>query len=185
MDYMQMVTKAIREGKLSADGNTWSPLTQGISAKPPGEGWTITGYKTENVPRVGKAAEGGLYSKVQVPIYTRLQAPAPAPPPPPAPAPPRVEPVNPQPLVQATNQSSGFESQIADVLKEIASNKTPMPDMSSLKIASGTNVTGNATGFARKESRARKSGQVTQGTSRVRINRLPTAAPSARVNIGV
>jgi hypothetical protein len=54
---------------------TWSPQGTGIFSgtpqKPPGEGWTITGYRTQRTPN---PKMGSGYSSAQVPIYSRSAA---------------------------------------------------------------------------------------------------------------
>ena len=78
---------------------TWSPPlgSHGYSnVKPPGEGWTLTGYKSAQVqsnnPRMGSGKR-----TIQVPIYSRIEQAAPPPPPPPSPAPAPTPPPAPQP----------------------------------------------------------------------------------------
>ena len=78
---------------------TWTPPNTGggfgpnINAKPPGKGWTITGYNTKRV-QANLPKWGSPYKTVNIPIYTRMAAApkppapaaaAPAPPPPAAP----------------------------------------------------------------------------------------------------
>jgi len=53
---------------------TWSPQSTGMfrgNQKPPGEGWTITGYRTQRTPN---PKMGSGYSSAQVPIYSRSAA---------------------------------------------------------------------------------------------------------------
>lgn len=70
---------------------TWSPPATSVGSMwsrpqlPPGEGWTITGYKPTKIRDTNPKNGSGIRT-VNVPIYTRLGAPA-APAPAPAPAP--------------------------------------------------------------------------------------------------
>ena len=111
---------------------TWSPL-QGPSyggfgpnpsLKPPGEGWSITGYKSLRVQTSNPKMGSGMKT-IQIPIYTRQTQAAPPPPPPapaPAPAPakknPKTLPTTPYtPPAGPTMKdvASQFSSQIADM----------------------------------------------------------------------
>lgn len=58
-------------------------------------------------------------------------------------------------------------------------------DMSQLSVSGSTGVTGNATGFSRKQSSARKAGLTSKGTGRLRINRTGQTSASSGLNIGV
>lgn len=79
-------------------GETWSPGLNGAgvigngltgridyNAKPEGEGWQITGYRTVN--QTVSSRNGNQVNSIQVPIYTRMSAPTAAPAPTPAPTP--------------------------------------------------------------------------------------------------
>ena len=70
---------------------TWSPTGVGTifgaeAQKPPGEGWTLTGY-SQNRIAMNPNRMGSGFRTVQVPIYTRQTQQQAAPPPAPAPAP--------------------------------------------------------------------------------------------------
>jgi hypothetical protein len=110
---------------------TWTPPNTGggfgpnISAKPPGEGWTITGYNTQRV-QTNNPKMGSGYKTVNVPIYTRMTAP---PPPPPQPAPPPAPAPAPAPITPQTSYTQTIPKLEAEVDKaEKAVPTIPQPN---------------------------------------------------------
>jgi len=105
---------------------TWSPTaTFGLFArqdsldklKPEGEGWSITGYKTERrqIPNP-KFGSGYMTQEYRIPIYTRMTAPAPAPAPAPPPPPP-TPPAPPQPSPESVAYRAEADTKLAEAQK--------------------------------------------------------------------
>lgn len=168
---------------------TWSPDRTRVGEKPKGDGWVLSGYKPRE--KLSWTGPKGVPLYVEVPIYTRAQQQQTAPPPPPAPAAPapqapRAE--NPTPL--QINQVSPYQSQIDSLTKIISQMsqqqqpavtvEPPQPTFSA-----STTVDGNAAGFTRAKSAAKRAGLTSKGTSRLRINRTGQTSASSGLNIGV
>ena len=174
---------------------TWSSPINNTRQKPEGEGWAVTGYRS-----VRRAANpnrmGSGFTTVQVPIYSR-SAPAPAPPPPPPAPAPTTEPSqvqDPTPLDvnQPGQNTSPYQSQIDDLLRVISQMGTQQPQAPVINIeppkstfSASTAVDGNATGFTRAKSAAKRAGLTNKGASRLRINRTGQTSASSGLNIGV
>ena len=222
---------------------TWSPQPTRWGERPPGDGWTISGYQTVNVNEGGNKYNGGFPVSRQIPIYMRndgvgqaasggASAAAPASGTPSL----RIEPQNPVPLVGQSSgslpllASGGFDAlnrpitaedrsylgvnteSVEDFMKRynaqrdwvragmditnwspqgmIDPNKGKTLEVkepvvqSDLMVGQNASVDGNALGFTRAKSSARKAGLTTKGTSRLRITRGQTSASSG-LNIGV
>lgn len=179
---------------------TWSPTGVGFvfgaqAQKPPGEGWALTGYSQRRIP-MNPNRMGSGFRTVQVPIYTRqtqaAPAPASAPAPAQAPAQAPASAQDPTPLnVNQTQSTNPYQSQIDDLLKVIAGMAQPAPapvvniEPPKPTFAGSTAVDGNATGFTRAKSAAKRAGLTNKGTARLRINRTGQTTASSGLNIGV
>ncbi len=120
-------------------------------------------------------------------------APAPAPAPTPAPTPERT-PKNPEPIVPTAEDPirSPYQDAIDAINKAIsgmsqatAPAPTPAPEPPKVLSATGSAVSGNAMGFVRKESRAKKSGATNKGTSQLKIASQGQTNRSSGLNIGI
>jgi hypothetical protein len=139
--------------------------------------------------------------------------PAPAPPPPPRVEPQNPTPLVPASLAPQAQPQTQYSEQIASLLKQLniqsaptQSSAAPAPTQSATTTAprqstaappppviempepsysSSTAVGGNAGGFTRKQSAARKAGLTTKGTSRLKISRTGQNTASSGLNIGV
>jgi hypothetical protein len=97
------------------------------------------------------------------------------------------------PSQSAPQSQSPYSDEIADILKQLANRQNaPAPVSAPTTIqlpdpgyTSSTAVAGNASGFTRKQSSARKAGLTTKGTSRLRISRTGQTTASSGLNIGV
>jgi hypothetical protein len=117
----------------------------------------------------------------------------PTPPPTPTVTPRDPEPLVPTPGPSNSETKSPYSDEIADLLKQLANRQNaPAPVSAPTTIqlpdpgyTSSTAVAGNASGFTRKQSSARKAGLTTKGTSRLRISRTGQTTASSGLNIGV
>lgn len=160
----------IAYGNVKPAGDNW--VYQGTTRNPtynPNVGWSTTGYWTQQQPAAQAPQQQQEQPKQEQPKQPTVTA------------------QDPTPL--DVGQSNPYQSQIDDLIKVIAGMNQQQPvvniDIPKAGFAGSTAVDGNATGFTRAKSAAKRAGLTNKGTARLRINRTGQTTASSGLNIGV